>query len=202
MAKGSVLPGVVAVKRYGRRLQHPTGRSHYVFRKFYRKPPLQEEVDMSERCLMANWEERPQNALSNASFREIISSHLGFRLKEKIFRNAVAYAPEYLLLDLYRLIGCFWVAEIESQHLYLSWLEKYYRGETTKQKKTIPWKELLTCNDLSEQLNAGVTELLMHRRESGCYSHFIKELLECCTTHLPVASVSFLCSSLPSSTSG
>ncbi|EED19254.1 hypothetical protein TSTA_025700 [Talaromyces stipitatus ATCC 10500] len=133
-----------------------------------------------------DWQRRPQTALkSNASLREIINSQLNEQLNWKAFRNAAAYAPDYLLIDLCRLIASFWVAEIESQHLYLFWVEKFYQREITRQKQELTFQELFAYNWLSEKLNADDIELWSHRTATGCYSHSIKELSQCCDTQKP-----------------
>lgn len=108
---------------------------------------------MLDRRLTESWEGRPQNALKrNASLRAIISSHSSLRLEDKTFCNAAACVPDYLLIDIYRLVGSFWVTKIESQHLYLSWLEKYYQKEITKQKEEIFGRSSL--HEMSYQSNS------------------------------------------------
>ncbi|KAJ6086550.1 hypothetical protein N7467_005464 [Penicillium canescens] len=172
--------GVVAIESQSSVASENIRWSPYVFKEFSTRPNFDEKTNMDDFYITGNWEGRPQRAPKrNNSIREIYSNHLKIHLRKKEFLKASVKKPSLLFTDLYRLLGSFWVTEIESQHLRLSWMEMYFHREYAKRKlKFLPFDWLFPnpSGGLPAKLEVELFNLHRQRMVIGPYRHLIGEV--------------------------
>ncbi|KAJ5471788.1 hypothetical protein N7530_009145 [Penicillium desertorum] len=161
----------------------------YVFRDYISRPAMRENIDMKLRFTQF-WEGRPQRTLkANYSIGEIFRHHLDHHFKERThppFLSLVQQAPNLMLMDIFRLVGCFWITELESKHLRLSWIEQYYYAQVKKRRERFSLFNLLIPNPggvLSEKIQTDLTNLHGHRIEIGSYHYLLTETAKHCKTY-------------------
>ncbi|KAL3262138.1 hypothetical protein ABHI18_003066 [Aspergillus niger] len=190
-AKGETPPrdiawvGVIAVKNQSSRIPVCQPGSSYIFREYLPRPQFRESFNMDILDNAREWEGRPQRALkTNYSIKEILCYHLIYHFRKKDSRDAAMTSPRLLFVDVLQLISCFWVAEIESKHLRLSWMEVYYQKEVIRRNRRYPsFMDPLYPDpngSLSARLQADLIGLHSDLISIEPYNHFIKEAEEYC----------------------
>ncbi|GLA64105.1 hypothetical protein AtubIFM54640_005273 [Aspergillus tubingensis] len=177
--------GVIVAKNQSSRIPVCEPGFSYVFREFLPRPRFVERFVMDNLESSKEWEGRPQRApKSNFSVKEILWYHLICHLENNDFRNAALTSPSLLFVDVLQLIGCFWVAEIESKHLQLSWMEVYYQKEVITRRRKFPSLMDPLYPDpngsLSARLQADLIGLHSDLIKIEPYEHFIHEAEEYC----------------------
>jgi hypothetical protein len=130
------------------------------------------------------WEGRSQREPKyNQSIKDIYCHILKTKFKNKADLDEVTQSPNTLFIDLLRLVSCFWVTELESRHLQLSWMEAFYHEQVVKRRQTFSFLDPLTPNpigSLAEKVQADLISLHGIQIDTGPYHYLVGESLINC----------------------
>lgn len=104
-------------------------------------------------------------------------------LKKKGGLERVAKSPNVLFNNLLGLMGCFWVTELESRHLQLSWMETFYYKQVIRRRQRLSLLNALTPNPLDSFAAKAQADLIgLHgvQIETGSYRYLVDETLTNC----------------------
>ena len=111
---------------------------------------------------------------ANTNLLNIYVYHLAEKLGDPHFLDSVQEYPQILFIDIFRLIACSWVAEVENEHMQYSWMEKFWQREATSELNII-LKKLQ-----STKLDMDVVKLHGGRIKIGSYHQLIAETKRHC----------------------
>lgn len=102
-----------------------------------------------------------------------------FRKQE--YTNDICRHPSLLFKGLLQLLGCFWVSELESRNLRLSWMDTFYLNQIEQRRTRLSWPHTIPNPDgLAEKVQADIVALHSARVDIGPYQHLLKETqLQC-----------------------
>lgn len=160
-----------------------------ILRDFRHRPLMSEGVDNTVLKVTGFWEGRRQSALkAHESIREAFCYYNDDALKNPSFRDAAIHYPQMLFFNLYKMISCYWVAEIEDEHLELSWIEEYYMFRWNEEFQNFNFtKHIIPSyqSTLATKIEADLMHLHKHRIKVGTYHQLIKETKEQFDIHIP-----------------
>lgn len=176
--------GVVAIQHQSSRVPLSIQGYSYIFRNFLPRPLPNEKIDMNTLRPSERWEGRSQKETKyNHSISDIYCYAIKTTLEEKPGLENMVNSPNVLFIDLLRLMSCFWVTELESRHLQLSWMESFYYEEVGKRRQRLSLLNALTPNPidrLAAKVQADFIGLHGVQIEIGSYRFLVNESLTNC----------------------
>ncbi|KAF4281497.1 hypothetical protein KXX16_004730 [Aspergillus fumigatus] len=176
--------GVTAIQRQSSRVPVSAQGYSYIFRNFLHRPRPEDKIDISILRLTEKWEGRSQREPKyNHSISDIYCYALKMDLKKKGGLERVAKSPNVLFNNLLGLMGCFWVTELESRHLQLSWMETFYYKQVIRRRQRLSLLNALTPNPLDSFAAKAQADLIgLHgvQIETGSYRYLVDETLTNC----------------------
>ncbi|KAL3411737.1 hypothetical protein V8F44DRAFT_223344 [Aspergillus fumigatus] len=184
MILSGILAGVTAIQRQSSRVPVSAQGYSYIFRNFLHRPRPEDKIDISILRLTEKWEGRSQrDPKYNHSISDIYCYALKMDLKKKGGLERVAKSPNVLFNNLLGLMGCFWVTELESRHLQLSWMETFYYKQVIRRRQRLSLLNALTPNPLDSFAAKAQADLIgLHgvQIETGSYRYLVDETLTNC----------------------
>lgn len=178
------LVGVAAIQRQSSRVPVSIQGYSYIFRNFLHRPLPNEKIDMNILRPTERWEGRSQKETKyNHSISDIYCYAIKTNLEKKLGLENMVKSPNVLFIDLLRLMSCFWVTELESRHLQLSWMESFYYEEVGKRRQRLSLLNALTPNpldSLAAKVQADLIGLHGVQIETGSYRFLVNENLTNC----------------------